>query len=253
MTKHIVVTFVMCFIIGSFASAQEGPHVELRHFVDSPTAGLLPRGSYAVDLQLFPSGGMLARVAVGLLSRVTAGFSYGGLNIIGRGELDWNPAVEFQAKLRIKDETFIMPAIAFGFDSQGYGAYDDEEERYEIKSKGAYAVLSKSFWMVGPLGLHAGANYSLEDDDGDDDISFFGGIDKDLFAGSVVVAEYDLALNDDREDEKHGAGRGYLNAGLRWTFADKLTLEFDLKNLADNREDSPHVGREVRIVYWSRF
>ena len=58
-----------------------------------------------------------------------------------------------------------MPAVAFGFDSQGYGFYDASAERYQIKSKGFYTVLSKSFWLLGPLGVHGGAHYSLEDDD----------------------------------------------------------------------------------------
>ena len=250
MKKSLIATLVFGFM-GCPMWAQEVAHVELRQLIDSPTAGLCGQWTYACDLRVFPNGGMLTRVSVGLLSRLTAGLSYGGLNIIGEGDLDWNPRVEFQARLRIIDEGFLMPALAVGFDSQGYGFYDKSLERYEIKSKGVYAVLSKSFWLFGPLGLHGGANYSLEEKD--DDISFFAGVDKDLFAGLVVLAEYDCALNDNTEDDVYGAGNGYVNAGIRWTFAKKLSLEFDLKNLADNRENNPRVSREVRIIYWDQF
>jgi outer membrane receptor protein involved in Fe transport len=243
----------MVFLLWIPSQAQEYEHVELRDLVDSPTAGLLAKWNYAVDLCLFPEGGVLAKVSFGLLSRLTVGLSYGGLKIIGEGEVDWNPRMAFQGKLRIVDESFVLPAVAFGFDSQGYGTYTDTLERYQIKSKGIYAVLSKSFWMLGPLGFHAGANYSLEEKDGDSDLSFFAGLDKDLVAGFVLLADYDLATNDDDGDGSFGAGNGYLNAGLRWTFADKLSIEFDFKNLVDNREDAPHVSREIRIIYWNHF
>lgn len=253
MFQKVLLTVVLFFLVGFSVWAQEVYHWELRQLVDAPTAGLLSKWSYAGDLRVFPHGGMLTKVSIGLLSRFTAGLSYGGLNIIGEGELDWNPRVEFQARLRIVDEGFLRPALACGFDSQGYGFYDESLERYQTKSKGIYTVLSKSFWLLGPLGLHGGANYSLEDQDGDDDISFFAGFDKDLLAGFVVLAEYDFAFNDNKEDGMYGSGRGYVNAGIRWTFAKKLSLEFDLKNLTDNRENSPHVNRQVRIVYWDQF
>ncbi|MFQ6091165.1 MAG: hypothetical protein ACE5OR_00530 [bacterium] len=253
MVRRTLVIVHLCMLVSSPVWAQGVVPVELRQLVDSPTAGLLSRGSWAVDLRLFPAGGVLAQVAIGLMSRLTAGFSYGGLNIIGQGRLHWNPDVEFQAKLRFYDETFLMPAIAIGFDSQGYGRYDEAEQRYQIKSKGAYAVLSKSFWMLGPLGLHAGVNYSLENEDRDDDLSLFAGVDKSLPAGFLLLAEYDLGLNDDSADGIYGTGNGYLNAGVRWTFAKKLSLEFDLKNLANNRENGPYVSRQVRITYWERF
>ena len=251
-TKVEVAIFLLMLVVLT-VQAQEVDHAELRQLVDSPTAGLLSRWCYAMDLRVFPRGGVLAHVSIGLLSRLTAGFSYGGLNIIGEGDLDWNPRVAFQAKLRIFDESYVVPAIAIGFDSQGYGTYDDGRKRYQIKSKGAYAVFSKSFWMLGPFGLHAGANYSLEDKDGDNDMSFFAGIDKELVWGFALLAEYDLALNDDDEDGTYGTGNGYLNAGVQWTFADKLSLEFDIKNLTDNRENVPHVSREVRIIYCDHF
>ena len=239
--------------LGIPIQAQEINHVELRELVDTPTAGLLSRRSYALDLHLFPQGGVLAKISVGLLSRLSAGISYGGLNIIGEGDLDWNPRLAFQARLRLYDEGFVMPAIAIGFDSQGYGTYEKNKERYQVKSRGAYAVCSKSFWMLGPVGFHAGVNYSLENKDGDNDISIFAGVDKDLLWGCALLAEYDFALNDDSEDGSYGTGNGYLNAGLRWTFAQQLSLEFDLKNIANNRENIPHVSRTVRIIYWNSF
>ncbi len=239
-----------------FCGAVEGqprPRQELRNVIDSPTAGLAPGKGYALDFRVIPRGGVLLQASIGLMSRMAIGCSYGGRNIIGEGETHWNPRVGIQARIRLRDETFLAPAMAVGFDSQGQGSYVEEQRRYHIKSKGMYAVLSKCLWVAGPLALHAGCNYSLDDEDGDNDISGFVGMDKDLPAGLVLLAEYDLALNDDARDKVFGTGHGYLNAGVRWNLDEKVSLEFDLKDLVDNREEVHQVGREMRISFWDFF
>ena len=122
-------------------------------------------------------------------------------------------------------------------------------ERYEIKSKGAYGVLSKNYLLGGrSLGFHLGANYSFEKKDGDDDLSLFLGLDKSLNEELSVVAEYDLALNDDRQNGAFGAGRGYLNLGLRWNIERRFFFELDIKNLTDNIENISAFDRELRVV-----
>jgi len=232
---------------------QPCPRQELRNVIDAPTAGLVPLKGYALDVQLVPQGGLLLQVSVGLMDRISVGCSYGGRNIIGEGETQWNPRVGLLARIRVLDETVQIPAMAVGFDSQGHGPYAESMKRYPVKSKGVHVVLSKSFWAAGPLGLHAGCNYSLDDEDGDRDLSGFVAGDKDLPAGFALLAEYDLALNDNARDTIFGAGRGYLNVGVRWTLDEKVSLEFDLKDLADNREDVHCVGREMRIAFWDFF
>jgi hypothetical protein len=253
MIKRTFVMAVFLLVILSRVQAQDDTHVELREVVDSPTAGLLSHGSYGMDLRLFSQGGLLMKISVGLLGRLTIGCSYGGLNIIGEGQMHGYPRAGLQARIRLRDETFVMPGMAVGFDSQGYGPYHKEQDRYQIKSKGIYVVLSKCFWAVGPLGIHIGSNYSFEDRHGDKDLSFFCGIDKDLIGGFVFLAEFDLALNDDGQDGTYGTGHGYLNAGWRWNLANTLSLECILKNLTDNVEMVHDVSREIRLIFWNHF
>lgn len=229
------------------AAASPGQELEPRILIDSPTAGLLERGSYAVDLRVEPGGGLLMGVAIGLASRFMLGVSYGGSSIVGAGWPDWNPRVEFSARYRIVDETSYLPALALGFDSQGFGGFDDARDRYCIKSRGFYAALSKSVAFLGPTSLHGGVNYSLEREDDDDEVNFFGGIEKGLNPEFTLVAEYDAAFNDDASRDPR---KGYLNVGVRWMFAGQLTLGFDFKDLL---EHSGRINRSARVSYAEYF
>ncbi|MEW6685543.1 MAG: hypothetical protein AB1393_04980 [Candidatus Edwardsbacteria bacterium] len=246
---------LLWFLILVPASAEE---FQSERLIDSPTAGLPPKANYYLELRMQPGGGFLGALSIGLLDRLSVGFSYGGFNIIGYGKPTWNPHYPaFQAKYRLFEESFLGPAIALGFDSQGYGEYYEPLERYTIKSKGFYGIASKNYIFLGRLSVHAGANYSLlEKKDQDNQISFFVGLEKSINPELYLVGEYDLAFNDDKKDSLFGEGKGYLNLGLRWTFAKRLSLEFDFKNILKNGfddEPSARTSRILRITYMSPF
>ncbi len=246
MKKSQILGLLFFFLLPGLSGGQD---IQPRKLVDCPTAGLLPKGSFDLEIRAYSGGGLLAQISVGLTDRLAMGLSFGGRNIIGAGKIDWNPRPEAQIKYRLFEESPFWPAVAIGFDSQGYGSYSEDLERYEIKSKGAYGVLSKNYLLGGrSLGFHLGANYSFEKKDGDDDLSLFLGLDKSLNEELSVVAEYDLALNDDRQNGAFGAGRGYLNLGLRWNIERRFFFELDIKNLTDNIENISAFDRELRIV-----
>jgi hypothetical protein len=225
-----------------------------RRLVDCPTAGLLPRASFDFDIKMFPKGGVTFGLDIGLMRRFMVGMSFGGENVIGEGEPDWNPRIEFAARYRLINESWALPAIAIGFESQGDGAFDDSLDRYDYKSKGFYGVMSKGY-AAGevPIGFHGGINYSLENDDEDQDISLFFGTDIRFGDNLGIVAEYDLGTNDDKAKELFGQGYGYLNLGIQWIFSERLLLQFNLKNLLLNRKDISTWGRSFRIVYFESF
>jgi len=258
---RISIASVLVFVGLTSGAFPQQMEVEPRQIVDCPTAGLLPRGSFDIDMRIFPGGGILAGISIGLMDRFLVGFSFGGQNVIGNRKIDWNPRVEFRAKYRLFEEGLSFPAIAIGFDSQGYAAADSlgeyrtyirERKRYAIKSKGFYLAMSKNYSFLGGFGIHGGIYYSLERADGDRDISGYIGFDKSLNRELSLLAEYDLALNDN-EDNSIVSGKGYLNAGVRWTFASRLNLELDFKDIAINKKGSPRPGRELRIVYLEYF
>jgi len=253
MKKLITIAVPMVFLMASSLWAQS---IQPRKLIDCPTAGLLSRGSFDVDLRLFPEGGAVGAVCVGLTDRLLLGVSYGGEKIISEERVEWFPQPGVSIKYRIIEETYVLPALVMGFDSQGYGAYVDKDSvaRYEVKSKGFYWVASKNYEVLGtPLGLHGGANYSLEDDDGDDDPSIFVGLDKSFNQEFSIVVQYDFAFNDDSNLSNFGKGNGYLDMGLRWLLGDRLTMEFDFMNLSKNRKHVQYLTRQVRIVYLEYF
>ncbi|MFO7767424.1 MAG: hypothetical protein R6W82_00450 [bacterium] len=253
------------------ASAQDTPPpppasagLEFTSLVNLPIAGMLERGSYEIDLRMYPRGGLYSFVSIGLFSSVDMGFSFGAGNVIGRGPVDWNPSAEFLFKARLLRESFLLPALALGFASQGYGPYLEDLERYTVKSPGFFAVASKNYRFLGELGFHLGANKSREDAD-DDDLNFYLGVDKSVGTDLYLVTEYDLALNDNG-DQAVGYGSGYLNLGVKWVPTSRLRLELFFTNLLDNvrAEGKPATianitetlggaGREIRIVYVDWF
>ena len=243
----------MCVYFMAFTPVWAQQDLQPRQLVEAPTAGLLPSRGLGLDLRFYGSDGILGGVSVGLFSRGMVGVSFGGSDLLGNEEIKLNPRIEFSGRLRVIEEGYTIPALAVGYTSQGYGMFDDELKRYTRKSKGVYVVASKNFKLpLGHTGLHVGANRSFEDGDGDSDFTGYVGVDTGLGKYVVAVAEYDFGLNDN-SDNSLGSGKGFLNAGIRWTLSEAFALEFDLKNIFRNGMQNPHPDRELRIAYFGKF
>ncbi len=266
MRRTIAIISLLLFVLvqASFVDAQtrrpripREPVEPVRQLIDMPTAATLPRATFDGEMRVYANGGVLVGTNIGLTNQLQIGLFYGAEGIISEGEPTWNPRVEFQVKLQVITETYSLPAIAAGFSSQGYGRWVDSLDRYQIKSRGFYAVASKGYLGTGGsfyTGVHAGINYSLEHDvDGDENIDLFFGFDAKFPNDFGLLIEYDMALNDDRDTLALGEGWGYLNVGFRWLFMERLMIEADLKNLLNNRADVDSFGRELRILYLEYF
>jgi len=218
-------------------------------------------------------GGILPRLFVGLTDNFSFGMSYGLQNFIGNNEPSTNKASpEVQVKYRAFEETQSRPAIVFGLDTQGKGKFANDRfeinqngdtliatvNRYETKSLGLYVTSSKNWNVMGNLGVHLGLNKSItESDDGDDDINFFFGIDKELNRSFSLLLEYNAALNDNNDEYKindltYGKGIGLLNAGIRWAVASNLMLEINFNDIS-KKVGADYTNREVKIMYSERF
>ena len=267
-----LVWFVILGVMGMVISgwAQEAPppppapptamgsNIELQKLVDAPTAGCLKKGQYSFELQVFPQGGVLTGFAVGLFDRFTMGVSYGGIGIIGSDQVDWNEQPGVLLKYRLFEESFVMPAVALGFNNQGYGAWMEsdnsvrqiEGNRYTFKAKGMFAVAGKNFAIqsLGTMGFHGGITYNAIEDDDDRNLDGFVGVDKSLNEELSLLVEYDLATNDDGVFSV-GRDRGYLNGALHWVIANKLMVDILLKDILNNRIGATSPSREIRITY----
>jgi len=245
------VSGIVCQAPGQGSAGTDGK-LEPRFLVDLPTAGMLDKGSYAVDVDFYQQGGVLVGFSAGLFERFSIGLSYGGSNLIGNDSPVMNDVPGVNVRVRVLEENVFVPALVVGFDSQGRDGQIPGSHRYVIKSPGLFGVISKNYSLMGYLSLHGGVNYSFERSDGDRDINFFGGVEKTLGPFLSLVLEYNPALNDN-SDNAIGKGRGYVNAALKCMLGSGVTLAAEFKDLARNGGGATAATRTVHIEFAHSF
>ncbi len=195
--------------------------------VDQPVPVSLAHGEYYASVRLWGSGGVMARLGVGLFNRLTLGLSYGGNWIIGTAK----PAFfgrhrpEIQARLAILEEMGYVPNLLLGFDSQGYDDYDDSA--FQVREKGGYLCVGKTI-DVSRTYCVLGANYWQG-------FNGFAAVNQLLPGNVELIVEYDPAFNDKTAGVKK---RGFLNFGLAWTFGEKMRLCAGLRDVLGNRVET---------------
>lgn len=263
MGKKIILWLVMLMFIGALPCFAQNYFTQADQYlrksrpvylIDTPTANFLDSREAQLKLRVYPQGGMLVGLTVGLQPHLMFGVTYGGQNIIGQGKVQWNEAPGVNIRYRIRFERVNFPAVCIGFDSQGYGPYFPDLKRYQIKSKGFYVVMSQNFTILGGFGLHGGLNYSGENSGSEKDLNFFCGAHLILDQQISLMWDYDFGVNDN-DSNSLGSGKGYMNAAVRWFFSERLLLEFAVKNLTRNNrtiegETIPHSSRELKILYF---
>ena len=144
-----------------------------------------------------------------------------------------NDVPGMQLKVRVLDESRTVPAVALGLILRD--AASTIRHRIDTRSSRLACMPSsaRTSDFLGYLTLHAGANYSLEKGDGDDDMNAYVGADKTIGGALSLTAEYDFGFNDNDHDAR-GKGRGYLNAALRWSIGSGLTISVVLQDLLQN-------------------
>lgn len=250
--KKVILILALSFTLTNLSLSQGTAGVsakyEYMYLIDMPTAGILEKGFVDVTTELMAYGVLIARLDVGVFNNVSFGISYGGSNIIGTGSIDWYQWPGINIRVRLLDERNSLPAITLGFDSQGTGRYFDDESRYTFKSPGFFAAVSKNFELLGFLALHATGNYSLEGTDGDNFVNLMIGAEKTIGSEVSFIIEYNFAFNDNSSD--FGDGKGYLNAGLRWSVGNGFTVEFDLRDILQNSKfNTSSADRGMKIEY----
>jgi hypothetical protein len=248
--KPIILAAVL--ILSILSSSSPAQLSERLYGVDHPTCGLLQNGEYHMQGRLGPESSILLGLRVGFRNIFHIGISFGMQRVFERGDIDLNDHVGFRFRLRLLEEQE-TPALAVGFDSQGQGFYNEDVERYDRKSPGFYAVMSKNYMLaLGFFSLHGGINYSTERKD-DDDLNFFAAADWEPVEGFAILLDADAALNDNNDGDGFGEGGIYLDAALRLDYGDNLTMMLIFRDLSGNFEGSNQVGREFEIVFVDSF
>ena len=272
-----------CIFLFSIPFSQEDQPFPPLELITAPTSGTLPKGSFTLEALLMKDGGILPKLSVGISDNFCIGLSYGFQDFISEKKPSVNkPMPEIQVKYRLYSETTTFPAIVIGLDTQGKGRYIVREnilgfsnfQRYEQKAWGVYLVASKNWNLLGNLGLHIGLNKNTWESDPyltssqenifkDKDLNLFFGFDKEINRSFSLLLEYDTAINDYQPDiglDLFGKGKGYLNAGVRWSIAKNMMIEIDFNDISKNyinndlmNGEKEYSNRELKIIYFEKF
>lgn len=249
MKRNVYIIFTYFFAYCMSLWGQPGS-IQSNMLWDTPVANKMYPADLETEFRMYPNGGLLLSMLVGITDHFSLGVSYGGEEIIGTGKANMNPIPCVHVRFLLLEELFLSPALLIGFNSQGYGGYIKDLKRYAVKSHGVYAVVSKNTSFLGGIGLHGGINWSLENQDGDSDPNFFAGCHKHFGSELTIIGEYDTAINDNSDDAV-GSGKGYLNCGIRWYLSSYFSLEFAWKNVLENGKNVAGSSREAKLVFFT--
>ncbi len=238
--------------------AENISNLENFYTIHTPTAGVMKKGQYGIDINTFGNGGFVGGISVGLFDRFHMGISYGGEKLIGYDEPKGNELPGVQVRYRIWEESEAFPAITFGFEMQGHGRWNEDINRYDYKAPGLFAAMSKNWQAFSgqAFGVHAGVNLNSIEDEDQQGMDVFVGMNLGLNEQLTALVEYDFALDDNKTEKdslRYGSGLGYLNAGVRLTIAQSLVIEAFAIDLLQNSEEYNAFGRELRLTYVETF
>ncbi len=248
--RRFAAAFVVCALAAAPSRAGlEQPVDNVRY----PTAGILSHREYRFQARLTPDNSVQGGARIGFRDRFQAGVFYGAQRLVDKGTPPTNDHIGFEVRVRLVEEAQ-WPALAAGFDSQGWYEYSSPDDRYERKSPGFYLVASRNWRsFAGDLSLHGGVNFSLERADGDDAPTLFAAGDWTIASRVSLLADLGTAWNDDTRDGRFGEGGLYVDAGLRVVLGDNLAVMLVFSDLTRNLAPGEEVGRELEVVYVNWF
>ncbi len=165
--------------------AGKGGDIPQIEAVDIPTADVLDPATYATTFRFYNQGGIMSRLLVGPFRRVNLGISFDTQRVIGSQDPHMiRPSVFF--KLRFLDGNDYLPAMALGYENQGF-LYQEDGKQFLHREKGLYLVGSHEI-LLPNLELHLGVNMSDFDDT--KVYGFFGATYK-IIPSFALLAEYD--------------------------------------------------------------
>jgi len=243
---------LVCATLLTAAGATRAGLDEPIYVIDAPTGGVLGHGEYHIQGRIGQASSVFLDFRVGIKQVVHLGVSYGMQSVFERSDIEFNDRVGLQFRVRLLQEGE-GPALALGFNNQGVGRWDEALERYERKSLGFYGVLSKNWRIIGTqFSLHGGGNWSTETTD-EESVNFFAAADWEPIHRFSLLLDWDAGLNDKEVNGIYGGGRTYLDAAVRLTYGENLSMMLIFRDLTGNYEPNPHVWREFEIAYVDTF
>jgi len=193
--------------------------------IDNPLPVLLYHGEVLVHIKEEPINKLRAKIGVGIWNGIILGISFGGTNLVGYGDIDWEDQPGVDIRARLFGNGIIESVIGY-----------NNEPIEEYAEKHLFACIGTRL-MPGII-LSGGANYNHDKDNG---IDIFGNAALTLAEAHTFHLEYIMGAND--EDEyKNRFNLGYkLQSG-------SMGIQFDLKDILGES-----LGRQLQIFYRESF
>jgi hypothetical protein len=214
-----------------------------------PTAGIPPRGALVVRMGMFPEGTLAVQLTGAPVERLMLGLGFGASNLIGAGAVQWQRIPGVELRWRLLEETLQRPAVVLGVHTQGWGAYDAEERRFEIPSAGVFLAAAKSFrWWLGGIAWHAVVGYSLEPPVAQRRLSAAVAVEHTVGSLGAVMLEYNSLGSDAAHHPRYRSG-GILSGALRWNVAARATVELQVVDLLGRQREGQGYARAVAVTW----
>lgn len=244
--KHYLLIILSFFFSSAYTyslgTSGSSAFYETLRIVDMPTAGIIPKNSFAVRTNFYNQGGLNLAFAFAPFNRFNIEASYGGNGIVGSSEVVWQKLPGLSLKYRILNERLNLPAIVMGFSNQGFGTYFRNDERFSTHSPGFFISVSKSYKTpLGYLGLHAGANYSFDSPPEHRSPNIFIGLEQSI--GKYVALNVEHNFNFDDSDINYIESKGLLNANLRFSLSEGVTFETQFRDILQSQKNNNSVIR----------
>jgi hypothetical protein len=204
--------------------------------VDIPTADILDPGTFSTNFRFYTDGGITSRLILGPFRRVNLGIFGDAQRVIGGDEPHMiRPSVFF--KLRFFDGTDYIPALALGYENQGY-LYQESTRDFLHPEKGLYLVGSHEIFLP-DMELHAGVNLPEVEDP---EVFGFFGMTWKIVPSFALMAEYDN-IRDGPENR--------VNIGGRFWVTPFFNVDVGARNVG--RKADRGAERIVRLNYIGNF
>jgi hypothetical protein len=192
--------------------------------IDNPLPVMLYHGEVFIHIKEEPIDHLSAKIGVGIWNGIILSTSFGGTNIVGYGEIDWDDRPALDLRIRLFSNGILESVIGYN---------DEPIENYAKK----YIFATVGTRLMPGLILSGGANYNYDRDEKGAD--FFGNAVLNVAEAHTFHLEYIMGIND---EDKNRFNLGYkLQSG-------SLGIQFDLKNIF-----SRSVGRQLQIFYRENF
>lgn len=193
--------------------------------IDNPLPVFLNHGEVIIHIREEPIHKLRAKIGVGIWNSILIGTSFGGRNLVGYGDIDWEKQPSLDLRIRVFGNGVLESVIGYN---------NEPIEDYE--AKGVFASVGSrlnlgSFRLL----LSGGGNYSSAASGAD----FFANGVLNLGGPHIFHIEYILGSNDDRVNR--------VNFGYKIQ-SGALGAQIDLKDVL-----SGDIGRQIQIFYRENF